>query len=222
LTEPAAGSVGAAPGGDDRWRGPVGDELRSLVRENLRRFERRPIRRRAGQRRAGVMVAVLDPDTNPELLMIKRGMLGRHPNQWAFPGGGTEQGERTVAAAVREAREEVGLEVTDVVGLLDDILTGTEFIITPVVGFARDGVRLRRNADEVHSLHRIGLGRLVAPGMPRWVSDGPGAELLQYPLRHDMVVHAPTGAILWQFAEVALRGCATRVAHLRQPAFALQ
>jgi hypothetical protein len=40
---------------------------------------------------------------------------------------------------------------------------------------------------------------------------------LQMPLRHDMVIHAPTGAILLQFAEVALRGRDTRVADLAQP-----
>jgi hypothetical protein len=91
----------------------------------------------------------------------------------------------------------------------------------PVVIFAAPGSRLKRNADEVHSIHRVALARLLDPGMPRWVRDDSGRELLQYPLRHDMVVHAPTGAILWQFAEVALRGRPTRVADLRQPAFAL-
>jgi 8-oxo-dGTP pyrophosphatase MutT (NUDIX family) len=212
--------VTAANGGC--WHGPLGDELRARVRENLARFERRSMRLRAGQRRAGVAVAVLDADTEPAVLMIKRGMFGRHANQWAFPGGGAEPGERAVAAALREASEEVGLEDAEVAGLLDDIRTGTDFIITPVVVLAGARVRLRRNAEEVHSMHRIGLARLVAPGMPRWVRNGPGDQLLQYPLRHDMIVHAPTGAILWQFAEVALRGRATRVAHLRQPEFALQ
>ena len=88
--------------------------------------------------------------------------------------------------------------------------------------FAPARVRLRRDPHEVHSLHRVGLERLVAPGMPRWVPDGSGAELLQYRLRQNMVVHAPTGAMLWQFAEVALRGRDTRVADLLHPAFAQQ
>jgi NUDIX domain len=154
--------------------------------------------------------------------MIKRVNKGRHAGQWAFPGGVVEAGERAAPAALREAFEEVGLERADVVGPLDDILTGTGFIITPVVMFAATASRLKRNADEVHSLHRVGLTRLVAAGMPRWVRDDSGHELLQYPLRHDMVVYPPTGAILWQFAEVALRGQATRVADLTQPAFATQ
>lgn len=211
-----------AVGADDRWHGPFGDELRSSVSENLRRLDRRPIRLSGDRRRAGVAVAVLDSDTNPVVLLIKRVAGGRHAGQWAFPGGAVEPGERTVSAALREAHEEAGLERADVVGSLDDILTGTGFIITPVVVFAQTGARLRRNPDEVHSLHRVGLARLIAPGLPRWVNNGPGPQMLQYALRHDMVIHAPTGAILWQFAEVALRGRQTRVADLLQPAFAQQ
>jgi 8-oxo-dGTP pyrophosphatase MutT (NUDIX family) len=206
----------------DGWQGPVGEELRSLVRENVRRFKRRPIRLTPGRRRAGVAVAVLEADTAPAVLMIKRVATGRHAGQWAFPGGRAEPGERTTAAALREASEEAGLDRAEVVGALDDILTGTGFIITPVVVFAEPGARLRRNPDEVHSLHRAPLERLIAPGMPRWVENGPGPAMLQYRIRHDMVIHAPTGAVLWQFAEVALQGRETRVADLRQPAFAQQ
>ena len=44
-----------------------------------------------------------------------------------------------------------------------------------------------------------------------------GRPLLQMPLRHDMVIHAPTGAILLQFREVALRGRELRIADLAQP-----
>jgi 8-oxo-dGTP pyrophosphatase MutT (NUDIX family) len=210
----------AAVPGSGRWGGPVGDELRSLVGSNLREFERRRIRLAGDRRRAAVAIALLDADTNPAVLMIKRVNKGRHAGQLAFPGGAMGPGERATPAALREASEEVGLERADVVGPLDDILTGTGFIITPVVMFAATASRLRRNADEVHSLHRVGLARLVAAGVPRWVRDDSGHELLQYPLRHDMVVYAPTGAILWQFAEVALRGREIRVADLTQPAFA--
>jgi hypothetical protein len=42
-------------------------------------------------------------------------------------------------------------------------------------------------------------------------------RLLQMPFRRDMVVHAPRGALLWQFREVALLGRATRVAGVSQP-----
>jgi hypothetical protein len=106
------------------------------------------------------------------------------------------------------------------VGTLDDIATGSGFVITPVVVVADASIPLRRNPNEVHSIHRVPLRRLLAPGSPRWIDGDRKTGLFQYPVRHDIVVHAPTGAVLWQFAEWALRGRPTRVAALRQPAFA--
>jgi hypothetical protein len=53
--------------------------------------------------------------------------------------------------------------------------------------------------------------------VPRWHEPPGGRPLLQVKLRHDMVIHAPTGALLYQFREVALLGRDTRVADLVQP-----
>ena len=61
------------------------------------------------------------------------------------------------------------------------------------------------------------LANLLADHVPRWARTPDGGPLLQMPLRHDMVIHAPTGAILLQFREVALRGNPLRVADLTQP-----
>ncbi|MFF3517067.1 hypothetical protein [Streptomyces sp. NPDC002573] len=63
------------------------------------------------------------------------------------------------------------------------------------------------------------LRRLTDPDIPRWRTDCDGRPVLQMPLRRGMVLHAPTGALLWQFREVALLGRSTRVADLVQPAF---
>jgi len=58
---------------------------------------------------------------------------------------------------------------------------------------------------------RVARGRNAG----QWAPDG--TSLLQMKLRHDMVIHAPTGALLYQFREVALLGRATRVGDLVQP-----
>ncbi len=76
-----------------------------------------------------------------------------------------------------------------------------------------------RDRREVHSLHPIPLHRLTDPDVPRRRTTDDGRPLLQLPLRRGMVVHPPTGALLWRFREVALLGRPTRVAGLAQSVF---
>lgn len=141
--------------------------------------------------------------------------------QRALPGGRVEPGETPIRAALRELHEEIGLALTEdrVAGALDDFVTGSGYVITPFVAVAPEPAALRRNPDEVHSIHRIPLRRLLGADLPRWVTTPDGQPLLQLPLRRNMIVHAPTGAILFQFREAALLGRPTRVADLHQPAF---
>lgn len=169
--------------------------------------------------RAAVSIALFDKAGSPHFLMIKRVAWGSNPGQWALPGGRVDGAETMVETAVRELREETGLEVADVLGVLDDFPTARGMTITPVVVRVRPEPRPRRNPAEVASLHPIPLSRLTAPGVPRWKTSEDGRRLLQLPLRPNMVVHAPTGAILWQFAEVALRGSTLQVAGLEEPDF---
>ena len=69
-------------------------------------------------------------------------------------------------------------------------------------------------------MYRIGLHAL-RDGEPRFVSI-PESErpVVQIPLGNDLI-HAPTGAVLYQFREVAMAGhIGERVDHLEQPVFA--
>ena len=197
----------------------TGDALRALIRRHLAGFER--VAAAGAERRAAVAVTVLDLDTLPRVLVLKRAARGLNAGQWALPGGKLEPGEDAVAGALRELAEEAGIRADPacVAGRLDDYLTASGFCITPVVVLAPPGARPERNAREVQSLHPIPLTRLLADGVPRWKPTADGERLLQMPLRHDMVVHAPTGAILLQFREVALRGVELRIGDLRQPEF---
>lgn len=93
------------------------------------------------------------------------------------------------------------------------------FVITTVVLHLAGWVQPRPSPDEVQSVHRVSLRRLASDELPHWARLPDGRPLLQMPLRKDMVEHAPTGAILYQFREVVLFGRQTRVADLAQPAF---
>jgi 8-oxo-dGTP pyrophosphatase MutT (NUDIX family) len=190
--------------------------VEATIRGNL---SPRPRRAAAdGARRAAVTLAVFPHRGEPHLLIIKRSFAGRNAGQWALPGGRLEPGESAEEAALRELAEEAALvaDPAEVAGVLDDLVTGSGFVITPYVVVIDRPVRPRRDPIEVHSLHPIPLRRLLMADLPRWRSQN-GESLLQMPLRHDMVIHPPTGAILWQFREVALLGTEVGTADLVQP-----
>ncbi|MFI6600954.1 NUDIX hydrolase [Nonomuraea sp. NPDC050536] len=186
--------------------------LHELITANLAAFAVRRAPDGDGLRRAAVTVCVLeDPDGLPYTILIKRAPRGRNAGQWALPGGRLDDGEEPVQAALRELAEETAVRGVRVAGLLDDFVTDSGFVITPVVAF---GGTQQPVADprEVASVHAVALDSFLAPGVPRW-----RGGLLQMPLGPGIVVHAPTGAILWQFAEVALRGRDLRVFDVAQP-----
>ena len=119
--------------------------------------------------------------------------------------GRIDDGETPLDAALRELEEELGLRLGAdcVVGWLDDYATRSGLVITPVVLWCDTDAALQPNPDEVFAVYRIGLKALV-DGEPRFVaipeSDRP---VVQLPLGNDLI-HAPTGAILYQFREAAL------------------
>lgn len=175
-----------------------------------------------GRRAAAVALAiVIDPDAGPGVVVTRRAERMRaHAGQWALPGGRIDAGETPLAAATRELAEEVALHVPEsaYVGDLDDYPTRSGYVITPIVLWCGEVGPLAPNPDEVASIHVATFDELDVE--PRFVripeSDAP---VIQLPLFGNLV-HAPTAAVLYQFREVALRGRATRVAHLEQPVFA--
>jgi 8-oxo-dGTP pyrophosphatase MutT (NUDIX family) len=156
------------------------------------------------------------------LLCRRPSRMQRHAGQWALPGGRVDPGETALEAALREVHEEVGLALDEssVIGWLDDYPTRSGYVISPVVLWGGADPQLRPAPAEVLAMYRIGLHAL-RDGEPRQVaipeSDRP---VIQVPLGNDLI-HAPTGAVLYQFRQVALLGeVGTRVDHLEQPVFA--
>jgi 8-oxo-dGTP pyrophosphatase MutT (NUDIX family) len=221
------------------------DSLKERIRANLAAFAVRvahPATRdsahRGKHRAAAVAITVADEgfgadlpglpehrvwSTAAALILTRRAThLNNHPGQWALPGGRVDADESAEATALREMHEEVGLDLaaTDVLGRLDDFVTRSGFVMTPVVIWGGPRRTLTRNPDEVDSIHRIPVDEFMrsdAPLLDR--TDDHLRPVLRMPVGETSIA-APTAAILYQFREVCVLGRDTRVAHYEQPEFA--
>jgi len=197
--------------------------LRASVTHNLSRRAAASLPAH-GLKRAAVCVILTDDGAGGAALVLtlRAKHLSAHSGQFAFPGGRVETGESAMDAALREAREEIGLDLPPdaVLGRLDDYPTRSGYLITPIVVWAPDDARMHANPEEVEVIYRVHLAEIGRDGSPEFVaipeSDQP---VIRYPLLGTLI-HAPTAAVLYQFMEVAVHGRATRVAHLEQPVWA--
>ena len=123
---------------------------------------------RGATKPAAVLVPIIH-GAEPGILLTKRTTtLSSHAGQVAFPGGRIDPGEDALAAALREANEEVGLsaDLIEVTGRLPDYMTGTGFRITPIVGLVAPGFVPVPSAAEVEEVFELPMSVLLDPAAP--------------------------------------------------------
>lgn len=100
---------------------------------------------------AAVLIAITDRANPGVILTVRREHLRTHAGQIAFPGGRLDAGEDAVAAALREAQEEILLDPAAVqpIGEIDEYRTVTGFIVTPVIGVIPPDLPLEPHEHEV-------------------------------------------------------------------------
>jgi len=198
-------------------------ELKQTISERLARHEpwTPPT---ASLKQAAVTITIVPHEETAAFLLTRRApRLNAHAGQWALPGGRLDQGETIIEAGLRELREEISLvaQASDVLGTLDPYPTRSGYMITPIVIWVENLKDMHPNPDEVASIHPFALDELDRPDSPIFLtipeSERPVIRLLLGEKDH---VHAPTAALLYQFAEVALRGKTTRVHDMEQPVWA--
>jgi 8-oxo-dGTP pyrophosphatase MutT (NUDIX family) len=119
---------------------------------------------------AAVLVPLVMRNELTLLLTLRTANLSTHSGQIAFPGGRSDEGDvDAVDTALREAHEEIGLprDHVEVLGTLPIYVTGTAYIITPVVALVRPGFELRPNPGEVADVFEVPLSYLMNPANHR-------------------------------------------------------
>ena len=123
----------------------------------------------SGGRRSAVLVLFGTGPDGPDLLYIQRNEgLRRHAGQPAFPGGRIEDSDDgPVAAALREAAEETGLDPggVDVLGTLPELFVyASQFRVVPVLAWWRSPSAVRPvDIGEVAAVERISVAALADP-----------------------------------------------------------
>jgi 8-oxo-dGTP pyrophosphatase MutT (NUDIX family) len=122
-----------------------------------------------GRRPVMIPAAVLIPlVARPEgltmLLTQRTAHLNNHAGQISFPGGRAEESDQSpIETALREAREEIGLDPrhVEIIGRMPDYLTGTGYHVVPVVGLLTPPFALAADHNEVAEIFEVPLAHLM-------------------------------------------------------------
>ncbi len=160
-------------------------------------------------REAAVLVPLLVREGAPHVLFTKRpSTLRHHAGQYSFPGGSGDPEDVTpLHTALRETREELGIDVSGVrvLGALDEVPTLTEFRIQPFVGVIPQGLEYRPNPGEVELVLEVPLSHLLDPAIRR--TERRSARGLEYEVDFytygTHVIWGATGRILRELLRLA-------------------
>jgi 8-oxo-dGTP pyrophosphatase MutT (NUDIX family) len=121
---------------------------------------------------AAVLIAITDRPEPGVILTVRREHLRTHAGQIAFPGGRIDPGEDAVAAALREAHEEVLLppDAVEVVGAIEPYRTVTGYVVTPVLGVIPPNLALEPHEHEVADWFEAPLAFVLDPSNQRRIS----------------------------------------------------
>ena len=122
---------------------------------------------------AAVLLLVVNHAQPTVVLTQRTSHLAHHAGQIAFPGGRREGADESPeTTALREAREEIGLEAArvELLGRLPEYRTGTGFAVTPVVGWVEPPLTYKPDPHEVADVFEVPLTFLLDTANHRYES----------------------------------------------------
>ena len=136
------------------------DQIRKILSSRKRRVIEHP-----PFSHAAVLVPLYKKGEDCHLLFTKRSdQVKYHKGEISFPGGVVDEEDlELISTALREAHEEIGLKKSDVqiIGILDDIVTITDFIVTPIVGLFPYPYPFKVSEVEIAELIEVPLSSLL-------------------------------------------------------------
>lgn len=183
--------------------------MRDLLRAALARYTPQQIEAEPHIQPAAVLVLLYDNKGAPHVVFQKRAdQVKDHKGQVSFPGGGVDPGDPDlVHTALRETHEEIGVHPShvEVLGQLDDIVTISNFRVTPYVGWLQQyPYEWRFNGTEVAYLIEVPIDHLLEPATlvpDRRVINGKEFVFPSYQFGQDLIWGA-TARMLTNFLDI--------------------
>jgi len=179
------------------------DQIRKLLSSRKRRIIEHP-----PLSHAAVLVPLFKKREECHLLFTKRSEeVKYHKGEISFPGGVVDEEDlELINTALREAHEEIGLRESDVqvIGVLDDIVTITEFIVTPIVGLFPYPYPFKVSEVEIAELIEVPLSFLLDEDCfsEREIIRGGQREVVYTYQYEKHVIWGATARILKQFLDL--------------------
>ncbi len=158
--------------------------------------------------RAAVLVPLFKKANDYHLLFTRRtDLVKHHKGEISFPGGMVDESDSNLEmTALREAFEEIGLKERDVqiIGMLDDIVTVSQFIVTPIVGVLPYPYSFKLSEVEIAELIEVPLSALLQKECfgEREIFRGREQEIVYSYQYGDHVIWGATARILKQFLDL--------------------
>lgn len=177
-------------------------------------------------RRSAVFIPLVRKDGEIHILFeVRASSLKHRPSEISFPGGGIEEGETPMEAAIRETQEEIGSYPEDIkiISELDLLVTPVKYIIHPFAGYLDNIDHISLNKDEVDHVFMVPLSYLLEnhpkkyfntvqvvpdqdlpfdliPGNKNYKFENGKSQILFYKYK-DYVIWGITAKILYNFLE---------------------